>query len=155
MLFSVFLLLSLDLSIVFNHLLLHCSLPFLNIYVFLVVFRAVWSTERCCFFWFLSCFSRINTGFNTHLMGLSALYLSPDAVESRHHVVTSHLGSHPNNLRTPPVLHSMSDVHRTKICSADESDPIERAAIPQTAYPWAIIWILKGNMLKCPLNQNK
>lgn len=67
-------------------------------------------------------------------MDLSALYLNPVAAENRHHLVTSHLDWSPNNLRTPPVLHTMSDVHRTKICSADEFDPIERAAIRQTTY---------------------
>lgn len=65
-------------------------------------------------------------------MGLSALYLDPGDAESQTFVIVHH--HHPNNLHTPQVLHSMSDVHQIKIYLADEFDPIEHEAIPQITH---------------------
>lgn len=65
-------------------------------------------------------------------MGLSTLYLDPGDAESQTFVIVHH--HHPNNLHTPQVLHSMSDVHQIEIYSADEFDPIEHEVIPQITH---------------------
>lgn len=76
-----------------------------------------------------------NHSKSTYLMGYSALYSSPNAVESHQCAV-----NRPSNPHTLQVLRSMLAVHRIKILSADVYDPIVRAAIRQTTYLLAVVF---------------